>query len=48
VASSAPGFRAIGGRDHQLYLFSLFKALYMKLVKASKYGRNISRFLLKN
>jgi len=33
--------------DDQLYFF-LFKALDTKLVKTSKYGRNISRFLLKN
>jgi len=27
--------------------FHLFEALYIKLVETSKYGRNISRFLLK-
>ena len=35
-------------RDDHFYLFDLFKALYIKLVKTSKYGRNILRFLLKN
>ncbi len=31
-------------RDEHFYLFSFIKALYIKFVKTSKYGRNISRF----
>jgi hypothetical protein len=35
-------------RDDRFYLFALFKALYIKLAKTSKYGRYISRFSKKN
>jgi len=31
-------------RDGSFYLFSFIKALYIKLVKTSKNGRNISRY----
>jgi hypothetical protein len=34
-------------RDDLFYLFALFKALDIKLVKTSKYGLNILRFSLK-
>ena len=32
----------------RFYLFALFKALHMKLVKASRNGLNLLRFVLKN
>jgi len=38
------GMWVIQFKDEHFYLFSFIKALYIKLVKTSKYGRNISRF----
>ncbi len=52
LAFNKNGVLAAGSRDHtvkardeQFYLFNFIKALYIKLTKTSKYGRNISRFL---